>query len=104
MRKIKALFRASSLKKKDGLQKKTGIFRQVTLKKIKSEVLNLNIKKSSTKGSVSATILIQCVDIYLPFYTNAINNTFVDGYFSKELKKARVIPVYIKDDPLKKGI
>ena len=32
-------------------------FRQVSLKEVKSEILNLNIKKSSTKGSITATIL-----------------------------------------------
>ena len=76
---------------------------QVSLKEVKSEILNLNIKKSSTKGSIPATILKQCVDIYLPFLTNAINKTFIDNYFPKELKKAEIIPVYKKDDPLKKG-
>ena len=51
-------------------------FRQVSLKEVKLEILDLNIKKSSTKGSIPATILKQCVDIYLPFLTNAINNCF----------------------------
>ena len=40
-------------------------FRQVCLKEVKSEILNLNIRKSFTKGSIPATILKQCVDIYL---------------------------------------
>ena len=62
----------------------------------------MNIKKSSTKGSIPATILKQCVDIYLPFLTNAINKTFIGNYFPKEVKKAEVIPVYKKDYPLKK--
>ena len=48
-------------------------FRQVSLKEVKSEILNLNIKKTSTKGSIPATLLKQCVDIYLPFLTNATN-------------------------------
>ena len=51
-------------------------FRQVSLKKVKSEILNLNIKKSSTKGSIPATILKQSVDIYLPFLTNAMHKMF----------------------------
>ena len=70
------------------------------MKEIKSEILNLNIKKSSTKGSIPAIILKQCVDIL--FLTNAINKTFLDNYFPKELKKVEIIPVNKKDHPLKK--
>ena len=71
------------------------------MKEVKSETLNLNIKKPSTKGSIPAAVLKQCVDIYLPFLTNAINKTFIDNYFPKELKqvkKAEIIPVYKKED------
>ena len=53
-------------------------------------------------SSIPATILKQCVDIYFPFLINAINKTFLDNYFPKELKKAEIIPVYKKDDHLKK--
>ena len=77
-------------------------FRQVSLKEVKSEILDLHIKTSSIKGSIPATILKQCVDIYLPFLTNAINRSILDNYFPKELKKAEIIPVYKKDDSLKK--
>ena len=31
---------------------------------------------------------------YSPFLTNAINKTFLNNYFSKELKKEKIIPVY----------
>ena len=72
------------------------------MKEVKSETLNLNIKKSSTKGSILATILKQCTDIYLPFLTNAINSMFLDSFFPKELQKAEIIPVCKNDDPLKK--
>ena len=41
-------------------------FSQVSLKEVKSETLNLNLKNSVTEGSIPATILKQCVDIYLP--------------------------------------
>ena len=51
-------------------------FRQVSLKKVKSEILNLNIKKSSTKGSIPAAILKQSVDIYLRYLTNAMHKMF----------------------------
>ena len=70
-------------------------FRQVSLKEVKSELLNLNIKKSFTKGSIPATILKECVDISLPFVTNPINKTFLDNYSPKELKKQKLFQ-YIK--------
>ena len=70
-------------------------FRQVSLKEVKLEILDLNIKKSSTKGSIPATILKQCVDIYLPFLTNAINKLFLDNHFPKEFKKQKLFQ-YIK--------
>ena len=65
-------------------------------------MLNLNIKKSFIKGSIPATILKQCVDICLLFLANAINKTFIDNYFPKELKKAEIISVYKKDNFLKR--
>ena len=66
------------------------------------EILNLNIKKSSTTGFIPVAISKKCVDIYLSFLINAINKKFLDNCFPKELKKAEIIPVYKKDDPLKK--
>ena len=51
-------------------------FRKVSMKEVRSEILSINIKKSSTKGSIPATISKQCEDIYLPFLTNAIHKTF----------------------------
>ena len=42
-------------------------FRQVSLKEAKLEILNLNIKKSSSKGSIPAAILKQCVNIFTFF-------------------------------------
>ena len=71
------------------------------MKEVKSEILNLNIKKSFTKVSIPSTVLKQCLDIYLPFLANAINKTFVDNYLPKELKKAEIFPVYKKDNLLK---
>ena len=70
-------------------------------KEVKLEMLNLNIKKPYTKSSIPATILKQCVDIYLPFLTNAINKVFLDSYFPKKSKKAEIISVYKKGNPLK---
>lgn len=70
--------------------------KEVSLKQVKSKILNLNIKLRSLK----VPYLQQ--HIYLPFLTNALNKSFLDKFFPKELKKAETIPVYKKDDPLKK--
>ena len=72
------------------------------LKEVKLEIQNLNIKMSSIKCSIPATILKQCADIYLQLLTTAIKETVLDNYFPKELKKAEIIPVYKKGYPLKK--
>ena len=47
-------------------------FSQLPLNEVKSEILNLNIETSSTKGSIPTTILF-----------------FFDNYSPKELKKSR---------------
>ena len=43
-----------------------------------------------------------CRYFYLLFLTNAINEKFLDNYFPKDFKNAEIIPVYEKDNPLKK--
>ena len=43
------------------------------------------------------------LDIYLALLTNAISKTFFDNCFPKELKKAEIMQVYKKNDPLKSG-
>ena len=48
-------------------------FEQVSSNIVRKEIRNLNIKKSSTHGSIPASILKQCVDSYLPYLTIAIN-------------------------------
>ena len=57
----------------------------VTMEEVK-KVLNLNIKKSFTSGSIPATILKQSLDIYLPYVTKSVNYTINEGKFPAELK------------------
>ena len=45
--------------------------------------------KSSTKESIPAAILKQCVDVYLPFLTEAINHATTENFFSRPIKKVR---------------
>ena len=42
------------------------------------------------------------MDVYLSFLTKAINHTITKNTFPKQLKKSEVIPLYKKEDPLKK--
>ena len=62
----------------------------------------MNVKRSSTNRSIPATILKQCVGVYLPFLTKAINHVITENSFPEQLKKSEVIPLHKKEDPLKK--
>ena len=65
-------------------------------------MINLNVKKSSTSGSILATVLKECVDVYLPFLTKAINHAITENIFPEPLKESEVIPLHKKEDPLRK--
>ena len=71
-------------------------FKSVSLEDVKKEVLNLNLKKSSTCGTIPVTILKQTIVVYLQHSTNPINHTL------QKLKQSEVIPVYKKFDLLEK--
>ena len=77
-------------------------FEQVSSDIIRKEIQNLNVKKSSTYGSILAFILKQCTDAYLPGLTVTINYSLRENTFSEELKCSEVIPLYKKLDQLKK--
>ena len=77
-------------------------FQFVSNNEVKKEIENLDTKKSSTYGSIPATILKQCVNAYLPHLTNSINYSIQHSNFPQELKLSEVIPVYKKLDPLQK--
>ena len=44
----------------------------------------------------------ESLDIYLPYLTKSINYTINEGKFPAELKHSEVIPLFKKEDPLKK--
>ena len=69
-------------------------FQLVSNNEVKKEIENLDTKKSSTYGSIPATILKQCVNAYLPHLTNSINCSIHHSSFPQELKLSEVIPVY----------
>ena len=51
-------------------------FQFLSNNEVKKEIENLDTKKSSTYGSIPATILKQCVNAYLSHLTNSINCSF----------------------------
>ena len=76
--------------------------KEVSKDNVRKGIRNLNVKKSSTYGSIPASILKQCVDAYLLYLTGSINYSLRESTFPEELKHSQVIPVYKKLDPLKK--
>ena len=94
IKKIKDFFPDSNLSNFD--------FETVSMEEVPKEVLNLNIKRSFTSGSIPATILKQSLDIYLPYVTKFVNYTINEGKFPAELKHSEVMPLFKKEEPLKK--
>ena len=77
-------------------------FQEVSREIVKKEIINLKVKKSSTNGSIPAIILKQCVDVYLPLLTKAINHAITENIFPEKMKKSEVVPLQKKEDHLKK--
>ena len=69
---------------------------------MRKEIQNLNVKKSSTCGLITASILKQWVDAYLPYLTVTIKYSLRENTFPEEFKRSEVIPLYKKLNPLKK--
>ena len=61
-------------------------FQFVSNNEVEKETENLDTKKSSTYGSIPATILKQCANAYLPHLTNCINYSIQHSNFPQELK------------------
>ena len=57
-------------------------FETDTIEDVKKEILNLNIKKSSTSDLIRATILKRPLDTYLPYLTKSLNDTINEGKIS----------------------
>ena len=60
-------------------------FTKVTEQSVKNEVLKFNTKKSSIKGSITATILKQFVETYQLILTKAINLAITECEFPDKL-------------------
>ena len=58
------------------------------------------MKRSSTSGSIPATILKQSLDICLPYLTKSVNYTINEGKFPAKWKYLEVMSLFKKEDPL----
>ena len=56
--------------------------------------MNLNSKKAAYYGAISANILKQFCNSYLPIITKIINESITEGTFPSELKLAEVTPIF----------
>ena len=56
----------------------------------------------STNRSIPATIQKQSIEIHLPFLTNSVSYTVKNDKLPDKLNKSEIIPLYKKEDPLKK--
>ena len=70
--------------------------------KLKKKFSNLNVKKWSTCSYISATILKQSIEIHLTVLTDSINYKIKNSKFHDKLNRSEVIPLYKKEDLLKK--
>ena len=61
-------------------------FTEVSLEDVKKEMLNLNVKKCLTNGSIPATVLRQNVEMHLPFLTKSINKSYAYENWSPKKK------------------
>ena len=78
-------------------------FKMVSMDKVKKVVLKLNSKKSSTYGTILASVLKQTTEVDLKYLTNTMNHSLKESTFSDELKQSKFIPVYKKIAPIQKG-
>ena len=69
---------------------------------LKKKVLNINLKKPSTSGTIPVTILKQTINVPLQHLTNAINHTLQTNVFPDKSKQLEVIPICKKLDLLDK--
>ena len=77
-------------------------FHSINENEVRMVILNMEEKKVNLTGDIPAGILKGCVDSYIPILTKILNTSLERGCFSNQLKLAEVIPVFKKEDELKK--
>jgi len=71
----------------------------VTEEEVANVIQRLNTKKSCDVNGMSVWLIKQCYKHILTPLTKLINKSFESGVFPAQLKTAKVIPIYKKDDP-----
>ena len=59
---------------------------------LKKEVLNINLKKPPTSGTIPVTILKQTINVPLQHLANAINHTLQTNIFPDKSKQLDLYP------------
>ena len=62
--------------------------------KVKKVVLKLNSKKSSTYGTILASVLKQTTEVDLKYLSNTMSHSLKESTFPDELKQSKFITVY----------
>ena len=77
-------------------------FKEVSIKEIQKEILNLNNKKASQNSDIPTKIIKENSDIYGKVLCSFINNSIKSFTFPSCLKEADVTPIHKKDKKDKK--
>ena len=77
-------------------------FKDISSDEVKKVIKNLNRKRSATSSCIPVSILIDSMDIYLPFLTDVITDSLKTGMFPDELQLAEEEPYSKKLFPLTK--
>ena len=77
-------------------------FKDISSDEVKKVIKNLNRKRSATSSCIPVSILIDSMDIYLPFLTDVITDSLKTGMFPDELQLAEEEPYSKKLVPLTK--
>ena len=76
----------------------TFTFSKVNETQIKTEILELNLKKSAGFDAIPSKIIKDSIKILTSPLTNLFNTSVIESVFPSDLKYANVTPLYKKDD------
>ena len=76
----------------------TFTFSKVNETQIKTEILELNPKKSAGFDAIPSNIIKDSIKVLTSPLTNLFNTSVIESVFLSDLKYANVTPLYKKDD------
>ena len=77
-------------------------FRPISIEELEKIIISLDCNKSNLNGSISAKVLKDICDTFIPSLSEKTNDFSPTRIFPRELKLIEVTPVYKKKDPLNK--